>query len=162
MSRLLINVSTERTVLLLGQSRRTIELELTIREQLPGAVGRNPFVLATFAATSKSLAKRRRVLFYGHYDIVRPGPADTWKTDPFTLTGKDGWLYGRGVSDNKGPILSTAFAVASLVQQQKLDVDVVFFIEGEEEAQSEGFQQAVTANLDRIGPIDVILFRLVP
>jgi hypothetical protein len=53
------------------------------------------------------------------------------------------YLYGRGVSDNKGPILATACAAANLRQQRELDVDVVMLIEGEEEAGSRGFASTV-------------------
>ena len=40
------------------------------------------------------------VLIYGHYD-VQPANESSWKSDPFSLQARDGYLYGRGVSDNK-------------------------------------------------------------
>ena len=45
---------------------------------------------------------------------IPPQPADTddWETDPFVLTGQDGYLYGRGSSDNKGSVLAAIFAAA--------------------------------------------------
>lgn len=56
------------------------------------------------------------------------------------------YLYGRGVSDNKGPILAVACAAASVSQRRELDVDLVMLIEGEEEAGSGGFEDTVRKN----------------
>ena len=39
---------------------------------------------------------------YSHYDVVAAGKG--WSTDPWTMVAKDGYFYGRGVSDNKGPV----------------------------------------------------------
>lgn len=127
---------------------------------IPGAAGRNPLILSVFRARGQdgSLKRpRRRVLFYGHYDTISALDATQWHSDPWTLTGRDGYLYGRGASDNKGPILSVATAVSRLWNARKLDVDVVFLVEGEEESGSVGFQEALQREKDRIGPIDVIL-----
>lgn len=119
---------------------------------------RNPVVFARFVGKSMCGVKAKRVLFYGHYDVV---PAEnkqrTWNTNPFELQGVDGYLYGRGVSDNKGPMLAAIYAVADLITQQQLSSDVVFLIEGEEESGSRGFQQAIQQNKHIIGDIDWIL-----
>lgn len=128
---------------------------------LPGDPNRNPLVLATFTGKSSALSPpdrpRKRVLYYGHYDVVQSGDVNDWSSPPFVMTGQNGWLYGRGVSDNKGPTLAVACAVSTLVDQKSLDVDVVMLIEGEEEAGSAGFQKAVQENKDLMGSIDVIL-----
>lgn len=74
------------------------------------------------------------------------------------LTGRNGWIYGRGVSDNKGPLIAIASAAADLRNSATgLEVDLVMIIEGEEETGSAGFQDAIKNNLDIIGEIDVIL-----
>ncbi|KAM0756418.1 Zn-dependent exopeptidase [Meredithblackwellia eburnea MCA 4105] len=122
---------------------------------LPGAPGCNPLVLATFRANSGQ--PKKRVLCYGHYDVVPADDADKWSNDPFKMSGKNGWLYGRGVSDNKGPILAIAAAASELRAKQTLDVDLVMVIEGEEETGSAGFQSAIRKNRELIGDIDVIL-----
>ncbi|KAJ3369216.1 hypothetical protein GGF31_005498 [Allomyces arbusculus] len=127
---------------------------------LPGAPGRNPLVLGQF--TGKPPAGHNRglhVLFYGHYDVVPTDP-EQWETDPFTMTGHNGFLYGRGVSDDKGPILAAIFAVADLASQGQLNATVTFLIEGEEESGSAGLAEAVEAHAHDIltpSAVDVIL-----
>ncbi|KAL7806678.1 hypothetical protein V8C44DRAFT_338575 [Trichoderma aethiopicum] len=127
-------------------------------EMLSTGDSHNPVVLAKFSGKKESADTRKRILFYGHYDVV---PADNekskWAADPFTVRGTNGFLYGRGVSDNKGPILAALFAVTDLMQAQKLENDVIFLIEGEEESGSRGFEQAVQRNKERIGSVDYIL-----
>lgn len=49
--------------------------------------------------------KAPTLLVYGHYDVQPPDPVDKWRSDPFEPELRDGRLYGRGVSDNKGPML---------------------------------------------------------
>jgi len=128
---------------------------------LPGAPGRNPIVLATFRANSPVAVAAgqacKRVLCYGHYDVVPVVSPESWTNSPFEMTGENGWIYGRGVSDNKGPMLAIAAAAAELRASKALDVDLVMAIEGEEETGSAGFQDAVRRNRGLIGDIDVVL-----
>jgi di- and tripeptidase len=123
--------------------------------QLPAGQGLNPLVLATFYGTETQRSKPR-VLFYGHYDVIA-APGQDWDSDPFMLTGRSGYLYGRGASDNKGPIMAMAFAAAELLFRRSLDIDLVFLIEGEEECGSSGFSDTVLKHKDAIGRIDSIL-----
>ncbi len=135
---------------------RRILMQLGAQAQLVSAgEGRNPIIIATFSAV-KSSTPKKRLLFYGHYD-VQPVDERLWDTDPFSMAGRDGYLYGRGVADDKGPIMAMACAVAALRDQRILDVDVVLLIEGEEEAGSGGFQETVIAHKEDIGHIDCIL-----
>lgn len=123
---------------------------------LPTGEGNNPLVLATFHGTSGGQQRKPHVLFYGHYDVIS-APPNGWKTDPFTVTGQNGYLYGRGVTDNKGPILAAACAAADLLSRRALGLDLVMLIEGEEECGSIGFGDAVRKHRDAIGDIDAIL-----
>ena len=79
----------------------------------------------------------RTVLVYGHYDVQPPDPLDKWHSPPFTPTLRDGRLYARGVSDDKGPMLiPIAVAEAFFANQGCLPVNVKFLFEGEEEVGS--------------------------
>ncbi|PWN46394.1 Zn-dependent exopeptidase [Ceraceosorus guamensis] len=124
---------------------------------LPGAEGHNPLVLATFRANKSRLAPRKRVVAYAHYDVITPGPCESWSNSPWSLTGRDGYLHARGVSDNKGPCLAIAYAAAELAKEGTLGADVTLVVEGEEEAGGCGFTEAIRAAKEQIGPVDVIL-----
>ena len=51
----------------------------------------------------------------GHIDVVPPGALDAWDHDPFEMVHKDGFLYGRGTSDDKGPLLASMYGLKALV-----------------------------------------------
>ncbi|BGP20053.1 hypothetical protein JCM10213_003563 [Rhodosporidiobolus nylandii] len=139
---------------------RTLGAETSLLATGPST---NPIVLATFRANAApkpnrfEAPRRKRCLFYAHYDVVDASLPELWSSNPFEMTGKDGWVIGRGTSDNKGPLLAIASAASDLRQRQELEVDVVMVIEGEEEAGSAGFQEAIQKNRNLIGDIDVIL-----
>ncbi|ORY17481.1 hypothetical protein BCR34DRAFT_474887 [Clohesyomyces aquaticus] len=118
----------------------------------------NPIVFAKFRGNPATAASRKKILFYGHYDVI---PAENeqgkWKHDPFTLTGEGGYLYGRGISDNKGPIMAAIYAAHELANEQSLGSDIIFLIEGEEESGSRGFAEAIRSKKDLIGDVDWIL-----
>ncbi|KAE8256392.1 hypothetical protein A4X13_0g2664 [Tilletia indica] len=206
---------------------------------IPGANRRNPLVLATFRGNAAPGGegggrRRKRCLFYGHYDVVDdesglaggevnghshgqghghhqhggqqggmlrsslnggpraqvgsrdgssssssfgththtngtssnggtasppspPTPTPNPSSEPWVLTGRDGYLYGRGASDNKGPILAVACAAAEMLARRELEMDVVLLVEGEEEVGSVGLAEAVRKARGQIGEIDVIL-----
>jgi di- and tripeptidase len=84
-----------------------------------------------------------------HYDVIS-APVDGWDSDPFTLTGRNGYWYGRGVTDDKGPILATACAAAELLARRALGLDLIFLIEGEEECGSSGFNDAIQRHKVRL------------
>lgn len=118
----------------------------------------NPIVFAKFRGNPASAASRKKILFYGHYDVIAAENEQAkWKHDPFTLTGEGGYLYGRGISDNKGPIMAAIYAAHELANEQNLGSDILFLIEGEEESGSRGFAQAVKARKELIGDVDWIL-----
>ncbi|KAM0809711.1 putative Peptidase M20 dimerization domain-containing protein [Seiridium cardinale] len=118
----------------------------------------HPVVFAKFTGKLEPAEKRKRILFYGHYDVVSADSKNSkWNTDPFQLKGTNGYLYGRGVSDNKGPIMAALYAVTDLMQAKSLDSDIIFLIEGEEESGSRGFRETIRQNKERIGNVDYIL-----
>jgi len=122
--------------------------------------GFNPILFAKFEASDTSRT-RQTILFYGHYDVVDAeyslDGGEKSGANPFQLHPMNGYLYGRGVTDNKGPTLAALYAVADLVQNKALNCDVIFVIEGEEEAGSRGFAKTVQENRNLIGEVDWIL-----
>lgn len=77
---------------------------------------------------------RPTVLIYGHYDVQPPEPLEPWLSPPFEPTIRDGNLYARGATDDKGQMFTHLKAVeAWLKTVGKLPVNVKFLIEGEEE-----------------------------
>lgn len=75
------------------------------------------------------------VLIYGHYDVQPAEPLDEWETPPFDPTVRDGFLYARGGSDNKGQHFAHVKAIEALLQTEgRLPVNVKFIVEGEEES----------------------------
>ncbi len=82
------------------------------------------------------------VLVYGHYDVQPPDPLGEWITPPFEPDLRDGYIYARGATDDKGQMFTHIKSVeAWLKTQGRLPVNVKFVIEGEEEIGSD--------NLDR-------------
>ncbi len=74
------------------------------------------------------------VLIYGHYDVQPVDPISEWQSEPFTPAVRDGNLYGRGTSDDKGQFFAHLKAAHSILQADgRLPVNVKFVIEGEEE-----------------------------
>lgn len=93
----------------------------------------NPVVLAR----TKRRKGRPHYVVYGHYDVQPPEPFELWKTPPFEPTLRDGKLFGRGASDNKGQHLAHLLAIeAYLKTGTELPCDVTFLVEGEEEVGS--------------------------
>uniref|UniRef100_A0A8C5TBV5 Carnosine dipeptidase 1 n=1 Tax=Malurus cyaneus samueli TaxID=2593467 RepID=A0A8C5TBV5_9PASS len=82
------------------------------------------------------------VCFYGHVDVQPAKKEDGWNTDPYTLTEIDGNLYGRGATDNKGPVLAWINAVETFrALKLAMPVNFKFVIEGMEEAGSLGLEK---------------------
>jgi acetylornithine deacetylase/succinyl-diaminopimelate desuccinylase-like protein len=77
---------------------------------------------------------RRTVMIYGHYDVQPPDPLDLWDSPPFEPVLKDGYVFARGATDNKGQILSHILGVQEALEKDgDLPVNLHFVIEGEEE-----------------------------
>lgn len=93
----------------------------------------------------------RTLLVYDHYDVQPPDPLDEWKTEPFVPTERDGKLFGRGVSDNKGNLMARLQAIEAYratVGELPLRVRVLY--EGEEEIGSEHLAAFVAKHGDRL------------
>ncbi len=89
-------------------------------------------------AHSPRVPDKPTVLIYGHYDVMPIDPIAEWKSEPFTPTLRDGRIYARGASDDKGEIMALILGVQELIEEQgALPLNVTFLLEGEEERGSE-------------------------
>src|SRR4029078_10392499 len=85
-------------------------------------------------AHNKQKAGRRTVLIYGHYDVHPPDPVRLWDSPPFEPVLKNGYVFARGATDNKGQILSHILGIQETIEQNgDLPVNLHLVIEGEEE-----------------------------
>jgi acetylornithine deacetylase/succinyl-diaminopimelate desuccinylase-like protein len=76
------------------------------------------------------------VLIYGHYDVQPPDPLDEWTSPPFEPTVRDGNIYARGATDDKGQTFATVKAFEAYVAAGPPSVNVRFVLEGQEESGS--------------------------
>jgi acetylornithine deacetylase/succinyl-diaminopimelate desuccinylase-like protein len=89
------------------------------------------------------------VLIYGHYDVQPTDPDEEWLSPPFDPTERDGNLYARGATDDKGQVFANIKSVQSFMQTRgKLPVNVKFLIEGEEEISSAHLDPFIQAHQD--------------
>ena len=89
------------------------------------------------------------VLVYGHYDVQPEDPIDKWNTQPFEPVVKNGYIYGRGTSDDKGQLMTQLFALEAILKSDgKLPVNIKLFIEGEEEGGTGATDKFVEDNAD--------------
>lgn len=108
----------------------------------------HPVVVATTRGKGKrkGAGSKPHFLVYGHYDVQPAEPFELWKTPPFEPVLRDGALYGRGASDNKGQHFAHLKAVeAYLKTGTPLPCDLTFVVEGEEEVGSDHLAVAVKA-----------------
>ena len=95
----------------------------------------NPLVVGELQA---SRADAPTVLIYGHYDVQSAEPRASWSSDPFEPSERDGRLFGRGASDDKGNFLPLLHVACELARAGTLPVHVRVLCEGDEEALGEG------------------------
>lgn len=89
------------------------------------------------------------VLIYGHYDVQPVDPINLWDSPPFEPTIKDGKIYARGATDDKGQMYMHIKSVEAFMKTQgALPLNVKFIIEGEEEIGSGNLEEFVGKNQD--------------
>eukprot|EP00474_Spongospora_subterranea_P002306 CRZ02764.1 hypothetical protein [Spongospora subterranea] len=118
----------------------------------------NPILIAKLSSFSNDPI-RPKVVFYAHYDVF-PVVESQWSVPPFTLSGRNGYLYGRGASDNKGPLAAFIYAVKELISEDGgLPSDVVMIFDGEGETDSfkGGFCIAVQSAMEWLANPTVVV-----
>lgn len=98
------------------------------------------------------------VLIYGHYDVQPPDPLDLWTSPPFEPTVRDGNIYARGATDDKGQVYCYIKALEVLAREPAIldRLNIKMLIEGEEEVGSPNLRPYLEANRERLAA-DVVL-----
>lgn len=106
-----------------------------------------PLVVAESAAVPGAPT----LLVYGHYDVQPPDPLDLWITGPFEPTIRNGNIYARGATDDKGQMFTYIKAIETWMKNAgRLPINVKVIIEGEEEVGSEAIIEFLHSNGQRL------------
>lgn len=98
-------------------------------------------------AQTEQRPDRKTLLFYGHYDVQPVDPLELWTNPPFSPLVKDGNVYARGASDDKGQVYAHLKAVEAYLRTgEELPVNLKFLIEGEEECGGRSIYRYTEAN----------------
>jgi acetylornithine deacetylase/succinyl-diaminopimelate desuccinylase-like protein len=97
------------------------------------------------------------ILVYGHYDVQPPGDESEWTTPPFEPSVRDGRIYARGATDDKGPVLVALKVAEAFVEQEgALPLNVRFLIEGEEEISSPSLPRLLAEHRNELA-VDLVV-----
>ena len=89
----------------------------------------------------------RTLMFYNHYDVQPAEPLDLWESPPFNPEVRGERIFGRGVADNKGDLISRIWAVKAFLETEtEIPVNIKFVVEGEEEIGSVNLQDFTSKN----------------
>ncbi|WP_085523809.1 dipeptidase [Tuberibacillus sp. Marseille-P3662] len=100
---------------------------------------------------------KQTILIYGHYDVQPVDPIDLWKTPPFEPDIRDGKIYARGATDDKGQVFMHIKAIEAILQTTgELPVNVKLIIEGEEEIGSPNLDSFVEGHKEQLAS-DILL-----
>lgn len=133
----------------LAQRYRDLGCEVSITDTVEGG---HPVLRADWRGAGEGA---RTVTIYGHYDVQPPDPMEMWKTPPFEPVVRDGFVYARGCSDNKGNHMAALNAARHAVASG-LGVNLRFLIEGEEEISGRSLPTYLQRHSGRI-PSDITL-----
>ena len=109
--------------------------------------GHHPLIYAEWMGAGQDAPT---VLVYGHYDVQPAAMEDGWTTKPFEPVIKDGKIYARGASDDKGQMFAQLKAAEALIATDSCPVNLKFLVEGEEEVSSGGLLKYVPENTDKL------------
>ncbi len=91
------------------------------------------------------------IMVYGHFDIQPVDPVNLWSYPPFEPTIKEGRIYARGASDDKGNMLAPILAVEAFLKSGlDLPVNLKFFFEGQEEIGSPQLPEFIVENKEKL------------
>ncbi len=108
-------------------------------------------------ARNKHQPGRKTVMIYGHYDVQPPDPLELWESPPFEPVLKDGYVFARGSTDNKGQIFSHILGIQETIADKgDLPVNLHLIVEGEEEVGSGSLPGFLKQNQTSLG-CDVVV-----
>jgi acetylornithine deacetylase/succinyl-diaminopimelate desuccinylase-like protein len=107
-----------------------------------------PTAGAPIVVAKRKGKKDKTLLFYNHYDVQPPEPLELWESPPFEPQIRNGKMYGRGVSDDKGHLVARLFALDALLAEGDLPCNIKFIVEGEEETASVNLTKFVHEHID--------------
>jgi acetylornithine deacetylase/succinyl-diaminopimelate desuccinylase-like protein len=126
-----------------GEMRRAAEYLAALGTRIGLAATTHETDGAPIVTLRRPGATGPRAIVYAHYDVQPADPLEPWASAPFAVARRDGRLYGRGVSDDKGQLLMhLTVARAFIAATGSLPIDLCFVLEGDEERASphlEGF-----------------------
>jgi acetylornithine deacetylase/succinyl-diaminopimelate desuccinylase-like protein len=108
-------------------------------------------------AKNKHQPGRKTVMVYGHYDVQPPDPLELWDSPPFDPVLKNGYVFARGSTDNKGQILAHILGIQEMLGENgDLPVNLHLIVEGEEEVGSGSLPGFLKEYRDSLG-CDVVV-----
>lgn len=111
-----------------------------------------------YAEYNQAGAAAPTVLFYGHYDVQPVDPIDEWDSDPFSPEIREGRLYARGASDDKGQVFMHLAVFESFMKTTgSLPVNIKVCVEGEEEIGSENLYDVLKKKKEKFAADFVII-----
>lgn len=97
------------------------------------------------------------VLVYGHYDVQPPDPLELWDSPPFEPVIRDGRIYARGASDDKGQFYMYVKAFEYMMREKSIPCNIKFMIEGEEEVGSANLDKFIRENKAKLAADIIVL-----
>lgn len=97
------------------------------------------------------------ILVYGHYDVQPVDPLELWETPPFEPVMRDGKIFARGSSDDKGQMFLNIKAVESMLASKSMPANVKMFFEGEEEIGSPNLAPFILEHKDLLSATTALI-----
>ncbi|KAL3090193.1 hypothetical protein niasHS_006645 [Heterodera schachtii] len=145
---------TERLMTNLGIVCQKIENPLGTETMSDGTTLPLPPILFGTLGTDKN---KRTLLVYGHLDVQPAAFEDGWNTEPFQLIEKDGKLFGRGSTDDKGPVLGWLNVIETMQGLGiEMPINIKFVFEGMEECGSDGLDECLEQRKDFLSGVDFV------
>lgn len=133
-------VALETTAFNQAQNQKAIDLLLSHFNEMGFEVsveGESQYYQPVIVAKYTNPNSNGKVVIYGHYDVEPIKSTEVWNTPPFELTEKKGRLYGRGIADNKGVLLTRILALQEMLDSGLELPNILWVIQGEEEVEGE-------------------------